>query len=635
MNKPLDGEPTVLSAEDQQDINLSQLKKSLQQDFAVQAARYDAKISALEAKLRKADIAPTFLGPTEPFVKSFDDHLEDANMTLERHLELVADSLGAASFTGPRPSLGGMAKSMAEAAKVQSEKGNFQDSIEKLKKSWADGDHEAYADMAKSMLGESGTPGAPGAWYHFLEENLSRYVQQIMLSNEDCTALQTIPTSITTNIVPEMGRLKSYGVGYGKHTMGFAEGRTAKFGGSQLMERLTHTLVQRGIRCAVTEMLLANKQKLLKRNPLDLERELRTLEWNLGKNHNLLYGDADINKDGSTVLEVDGLLKQMQDETNGYPDHVWDWDGTALGTGTSEENPLNIFRNVAEKLIINGHLPGGVVTGKYNVLMDFGVANAISTVVDDKQRIMVEKYEQAALMYGQSFSGFVTDLGVFRFRRSKTLHLTANDTWTADDDVSPHAITWPAIAPSAIPEAQSTNPKPLPAGNYTYRVSVVNDHGESDVSDSFVTTTEGTTPHAVDADEVVEVSIPYDAAFAGGTVNGYEVSPARYFLIYRGKAGETADADLKCVAKVPINGTSATTWIDYNQKIPGCTDMFFIPNDPMDLSHCSLTPPFEIPLYDINYGSTRQWMLMDIAGLCVWAPMRCFVVRNVPGFSLS
>ena len=70
------------------------------------------------------------------------------------------------------------------------------------------------------------------------------------------------------------------------------------------MDRITHTLVQRGIRASVTEMLIANRQKLVDNNPLALERELRVLEFNLGKSHNLLYGNSQIHKDGNTILEV-------------------------------------------------------------------------------------------------------------------------------------------------------------------------------------------------------------------------------------------------------------------------------------------------------------------------------------------
>lgn len=644
MRKELEGIPTNKKPDAQFEEQMALMKKSVEEAVRYKVAALEGKISTLEANQRRASLPPNFLGPMKPFVKSFDEHLEEeavlGNMTFdqayERHMELAAESISKTKYTGVRPSLAGMSKSLGTLQRTRIEASVFRTEYDAMQKSFNDDPHAAWEKMSKSILGDSGTPGAPGAWYNFLEENLSRYIQRIMLSNEDATALMSIPTAITSSIVPEVPRLKTYGVGYGKHTMGFPEGWTAKYGGSQLMDRLTNTLVQRGIRAAATEMLLANKQKIVDRNPLALERELRTLEFNLGKNHGLLHGNPNINKNGSVVLEVSGMKYQMEDATDGYPDHVIDWNGVAFDATTN--NPLKIFREVAEKLIVNGHLPGGVITGKYSVLMDYGVANHISTVVDEKQRVMIEKYEQAAMYYGQAFTGVVTDLGTFRFKRSKTLHLTANDSWTPDDDVSNNAIAWPAIAPTAIAEAQTTEPKAVPVGNYRYRFTVVNDHGESDVSDAIVTTSEGTTPDPVGASEIITVSIPYDAAFAGGTVGGYEVSPARYFNIYRGNAGEDADTEandklMSCIAQVPINGTSTTVYTDYNQKIPRTTDMFFISNNPMDIAHISLVPAFEIPLYDIDRGSTRQWMIMDIAGLAVWAPQRNFIVTNVPGIA--
>ncbi|MCK5616374.1 hypothetical protein KAR91_81685, partial [Candidatus Pacearchaeota archaeon] len=115
-------------------------------------------------------------------------------------------------------------------------------------------------------------------------------------------------------------------------------------------------------------------------------------------------------------------------------------------------------------------------------------------------------------------------------------------------------------------------------------------------------------------------------------VAGETVTPARFFIIYRANSGETADSQFSAIAKVPINGVSTTTYVDYNQKIPGTTDMFFICNNPLDISHISLTPSYEIPLYDIAAGSTRQWMIMNIGTLAMWAPQRNFLVKNVPGF---
>ena len=633
--------PTTKSQEVQLQENMDTLKKSMGMSEAVNARmrQMQGQIDSMKESQRRADIPQTFLGPMKPFVKSFDDHLFENGMSLDEHLELAAASISGLNPSSgqDQPALMDMMKSLNDRANVSAGKKATQDKYDNLQKSF--GSREKYVDMMKSILGDAGTPGAPGAWYHFLEENLSPDILRIMLSNEDTTALQAIPTAITTNIVPEVPRLRTYGVGYGKHTMGFAEGRTAQFGGGQLMDRLTHTLVQRGIRAAVTEMLIANKQKLVSRNPLALERELRILEFNLAKNTQLLYGDEDINKDGTTILEHNGLVKQMEDTSTGYPDHIIDWNGVAFNAASSTATPLAIFRQVAEDLIYNGHLPGGIVTGKYSVLMDYSVANNISTVIDDKQRVMIEQYERAALYYGQAFSGFVTDLGTFMFKRSKTLYLTENDTWTQDADVSNHAVVWPlaATAVTAIPQATSGEAKDLPVGSYRYRVSAVNDHGESDVADAIVTTTDGTIPVDVAATQVVQISIPYDAAFAGGTVNNFYVSPVRYFLLYRNKVDETeatypndTKEGMSCIAKIPINGVSTTTYVDYDQKMPGTTDMFFISNNPADIAHTSLTPAFELPLWDILFGSTKQWMIMDIAALTTWAPMRQYIVKNVP-----
>ena len=642
-------EPTTKPVEVQYEEQLDILKKSVAEAVRLETVPLHNKISRLEQEQMKGLVPRAFLGPITPFVKSFDEHLEEdaerAGITYDqayaRHMELARESLSQRFPPGVRgPSVQGMAKSMTKREATTRDAKAFLPQYEEFQKSW--GDPDKVEKLAKSILGDPGNPDAPGTWYNFLEENLSRTIQRIMLEYQDATALMTIPTSITPNIVPEVPQLKSSGVGYGKHTMGFEEGRTPQFGGGQLMDRVVKTLVQRGVRAAVTEMLIANRQKLVDQNPLALERELRILEFNLGMNTELLYGDSNIHQDSnSNPLEVSGFVEQIEDATTGYLAHVWDWDGAAFNATT--QNPLNIFREVAERLVVDGHIPGGIITGKYSVLMDYGVANNISTVVDEKQRIMIEKYEQAALMYGQSFSGFVTDLGTFRFKRSKTLFLTENDTWTADDDVSPKAIisTLAGATLKGVPQATSgekaaagqPDKADLPTGAYRYRVSVVNDQGESNVSAAFVTTTDGTTPVDVAATQTVLISIPYESEFAGGLVAQETVTPARYFLIYRANADETTDAQMSCIAKVPINGVSTTTYVDWNQKIPKTTDMFFVSNNPLDIAHCSLTPSFEIPLYDPALGTTRQWQIMNIGGLCMWAPVRQYLVKNVPGFT--
>ncbi len=647
----LDTGPTTKSVEKQLEENQAAmvlLQKSVSQAVS-DSANTRTKLLQLEASQQKGSMPRAFLGPLKPFVKSFDEHIEEdaerAGVTYQeaydRHMSLAQESLSQNFGVGfKKPAVQGMAKSFNERTQMIGTAKATRPQFEELQKSF--GEVGGYDKLVKSILGDPGNPDAPGTWYNFLEENLSRIIQRIMLENVDATALRTIPTSITSNVVPEVPQLLSSGVGYGKGTLGFEEGRTPQFGGGQLMDRVTKTLTQRGIRAAVTELLIANRQKLVDQNPLALERELRILEFNLSMNTGLLYGDDNIHQDSNNnPLEVSGFVQQIEDATTGFRDHVWDWDGVAFNATTN--NPLNIFREVAERLVVDGHIPGGMITGKYSVLMDYGVANNISTVVDEKQRLLINEYAQTALIYGQAFSGFATDLGVFKFERSKTLFLTENDTWTADDKVSPKAIisTLAGATLKAVPQATSgekaaagqPDKADLPTGAYRYRVSGVNDQGESNISDAFVTTTDGTPPVDVAATQTALISIPYESEFAGGVVNQETVTPARYFLIYRANADEVTDAQMSCIAKVPINGVSTTTYVDWNQKIPKTTDMFFISNDPLDVAHCSLTPSFEIPLYDPALGTTRQWQIMNIGGMCMWAPVRQYLVKNVPGFT--
>jgi hypothetical protein len=651
MKDNLDTGPTTKSVEKQLEEN--QAAMVLMQKSVAAAVKDSAntktKLLQLEASQQKGSMPRAFLGPLKPFVKSFDEHIEEdadrAGVTYQqaydRHMDLAQESLSQKMGHGfKKPQVHGMAKSFSQRTQMMDTAKATLPQFKELQKSF--GTEGGYDKLVKSILGDSGDPNAPGTWFNFLEENLSRIIQRIMLENVDATALRTIPTSITSNIIPEIPQLLSSGGGYGKGTLGFEEGKTPQFGGGQLMDRVVKTLTQRGIRAAVTELLIANRQKLVDQNPLALERELRILEFNLSMNTDLLYGDDNIHQDaGDNPLEVSGFVQQIEDASTGFRDHVWDWDGTAFDETTN--NPLNIFREVAERLVVDGHIPGGMITGRYSVLMDYGVANNISTVIDSKQRLLINEYAQTALIYGQAFSGFATDLGVFKFERSKTLFLTENDTWTLDDNVSPKAIisTLAGATLKAVPTSTSSekedagqpNKADLPTGAYRYRVSVVNDQGESNISDAFVTTTDGSTPADIAATQTAVISIPYESEFAGGLVASETVTPARYFLIYRANADEVTDSQMSCIAKVAINGTSTTTYVDWNQKIPKTTDMFFISNAPLDIAHCSLTPSFEIPLYDPNLGTTRQWQIMNIGGLCMWAPVRQFLVKNVPGFT--
>jgi len=588
--------------------------------------KMEGAVSHMKMMELKKSAPPSYLNTAK--IKSFNEHLaEDYGMNLSDWNDYVQDNLDRGRVDANVP-LKSLRKSLYDARRYEQEREKMRGSSDfiAMRKAQESGDHEGFEAMAKSVLGGPNSSGEAGSYQAFLQENLSDAVIEIILDSADCQATECISTAITPSINPEFPRLKSTGVGYGKHTLGFNEGGTPIAGGGQVQDRVAKTLVQRGIKALVTELLIANKKKIVSYDPLNAERRLRIIERNLQINHLLIYGSDQINKNGTEVQEMSGILEQMENSGSTAITNIHDWNGQGI---TEANSAPDLFRAAAETLIKVGKIPGGSITGKFSCLLDYGVANQFSRLFDATQRVNIDRLNTLSTQYGQGFSGVVTDLGIFNFKRTRTLELVNGNSWTPAGEESKNAIIWPAVTPTAVATASAGEQvggvaKSLPAGTYSYKVSVVNDHGESDVSASFLNGV------AVSASEKNVISIAYDSAFAGGNVNGYTVSPARYFILYRADAGQTADAEHFPIAKIPINGTSTTTYSDYNQKMPNRTDMFFISNNPLDVAHTSLIPPKEIPIFDPSKATSHIWSIYDIANLTLWAPERVYVVRNLP-----
>lgn len=613
----------------------SKLEVSLlqQADLLKDMKKLSAKVSVLQAEKMAKSLPKTFLN--EASVKSFDEHLRERGRTFEQHQDEIAMKMDAGGHPNS-VAYEAMSKTLADSNVKEKSLKLLRSAPEfkNLRKSMINGTtsdvkkaESEFTAMAKSVLGGPNSGGEAGSSQAFLQENLSDIVLKIILNSADAQMTQSISTAITSSINPEVPVLESTGSGYGKGTLGFLEGATPIFGGGSIKTRIAKTLVQRGVKASVTEMLKANRGKLAGFDPLMAEREERMIERNLMINHLLIYGDDQINKNGTEIQEMSGFVQQL--ENSAYAgSNIRDFNGVAL---TEPNGAIDMFREAAEQLIKIGLLQGGTITGKYTVLMDYGVANQLSKIIDDKQRVLIGDIKQLATQYGQQFTGINTDLGIFRFKRTRTLELVQNNTWTATAKVSQHAITWPGSLTTAVAQAANGTVVPkdgikaLPVGTYHYRVSVVNDHGESDISAAFNNAV------AVAANQEMLVTLADDAAFAGGTVGGFVVSPARYFILYRGIAGAgDVQANMYPIAKIPYTG-GATTFDDFDQKVAGTTDILFISNDPMDIAHTSLIPPKEIPIYDPSLATSTIWSIYDIANLTMWAPQRQFLWKNVPG----
>ena len=618
----------------QSDATKLQIALDGQADLLKEMKILSGKVSVLQADKLAKSMPKTFLN--EATVRSFNFHLQEQNKTFEEHQEEIAIKMENGGFPSTVQH-SAMSKTLADAGIKAKSIRMIKSSSEfvALRKAMISGSTKdvnnaelQFTSMAKSVLGGPNSGGEAGSSQAFLQENLSDVVLKIILNSSDAQMTQSVSTAITASINPEVPVLESTGSGAGKGTLGFLEGATPVFGGGSIKTRIAKTLVQRGVKASVTEMLKANRGKLAGFDPLMAEREERMIERNLMINHLLIYGDDQINKNGTEIQEMSGFVQQLEN-SDFASSNIRDWNGVAL---TEVNGAINMFREAAEQLIKVGLLQGGTITGKYTVLMDYGVANQLSEIIDAKQRVLIGDAKQLATQYGQQFTGVNTDLGIFRFKRTRSLELVQSNTWVATAKKLPNAITWPGSVTTAAAQAANgvvvpkDGIKNLPDGTYHYRVSVVNDHGESDISPVFF----NAVALAGGVQEML-VTLADDAAFAGGTVGGFIVSPARYFILYRGVAG-TGDvqANMFPIAKIPYAG-GATTFDDFDQKMAGTTDILFISNNPLDIAHTSLIPPKEIPIYDPSLATSTIWSIYDIANLTVWAPQRQFLWKNVPG----
>ena len=125
MGDNLNTDPTTKTPEQQFDDQVVLMQKSIKEAVSAETAALRTKISVMEAKQIIGSIPPNFLGPVEPFVKSFDEHLREefvgGNVTFDaafkKHMELAQESIsqhGKYAGKGSERYMSGMRKSLIE-----------------------------------------------------------------------------------------------------------------------------------------------------------------------------------------------------------------------------------------------------------------------------------------------------------------------------------------------------------------------------------------------------------------------------------------------------------------------------------------------------------------------------------------
>ncbi len=157
------------------------------------------------------------------------------------------------------------------------------------------------------------------------------------------------------------------------------------------------------------------------------------------------------------------------------------------------------------------------------------------------------------------------------------------------------------------------------AGDYYYTVVAMNKYGDSIAADVSAV-------QSIAAGKKVTITIT--AAVDVTTVTGYK--------IYRSAKGG-ANTDLRFVKAVPAtDATTPTVFVDLNEDLPGCSDVFMLTTDPLynALEWAQFLPMMKFNLYPTS-SAVYPFLMLLFGALAVKKPVNHVRIKNVAPSTLT
>lgn len=265
--------------------------------------------------------------------------------------------------------------------------------------------------------------------------------------------------------------------------------------------------------------------------------------------------------------------------------------------GSSESVVLPVNGTLTQGIIEDAAVRNAMNHGSADKLMVDPIAlSAYNKIAFNKERINLAGSAQEATgahLRTQWVSSGAVSLESSRFLSGKTRPARAR----AGSPAAPVAAFSSSAPAGAL----------IPAGNYIYTVTAVNERGESAES----------APVAVPgvlAGEKVILSI--------GAVSG-----AKYYNVYRTKAGETNATKAKFIGRVKASGVGATLFTDLGNKSPGFTTGYLIDSATMGMHQLAPFSRLKLAVSDLSLPEASFQFLC----LAVYQPRKNVILENING----
>jgi len=264
--------------------------------------------------------------------------------------------------------------------------------------------------------------------------------------------------------------------------------------------------------------------------------------------------------------------------------------------GSDQSVILNAGGALTQSLLEDAGVKSTMNHGAADVLYVDPIAlSAYNKIAFAKERIMLAGSAQdnsGANLRKQWTSNQMISLEASRFLSGKTSPARSR----SGSPAAPATVT-----PSAAGNAASV----LVAGTYTYKVTAVNERGESVATASAA--------QASLANQAISLSIA-------------AVSGAKYFNVYRSADGGNA-AGAKFIGKVRANSAGATSFVDLGHKSPGFVTGYLLQKDTFNIAQLSGFAKQELAITDLSLPAAYYRFL----AVCGKQPRKNVLIDNING----
>lgn len=263
--------------------------------------------------------------------------------------------------------------------------------------------------------------------------------------------------------------------------------------------------------------------------------------------------------------------------------------------GSSESVVLPVNGTLTQGIIEDSAVRNAMNHGSADkMMMDPIALSAYNKIAFNKERINLAGSAQEATgahLRTQWVSSGAVSLEASRFLSGKTRPARAR----AGSPAAPSVTSGVAAAGALIP-----------AGSYIYTVTAVNERGESV--------------------ECAPVAQPV-ALGEKVTLSISAVSGAKYFNVYRTKAGETNAAKAKFIGRVKASGIGATSFTDLGNKSPGFTTAYLIDSATMGMHQLAPFSRLKLAVSDLSLPEASYQFVC----LALYQPRKNVILDNING----